>query len=50
MLEEDIARYEKALEAMDWETVSRIERELAGLGIDKMTLSVLIMERKKSRK
>lgn len=47
MLEEYISEYEAALAAKDWKTVSRIERELAGLGMDKLTLSVLVAERKK---
>ena len=50
MLEEYIADYEKALSEKDWKKVSRIERELASLGMDKMTLNVIVEERKKSRK
>ena len=47
MLEEYIINYEKAIAEKDWKTVSRIERELASLGMDKMTLSILVEERKK---
>ena len=47
MLEEYIINYEAALEAKDWKAVSRIERELASFGMDKITLSILVAERKK---
>lgn len=50
MLEEYLQEYEKAIAGKEWKEVSRIERELASLGMDKLTLSVLIKERKKSRK
>lgn len=50
MLEEYLQEYEKAVAEKDWKEVSRIERELASLGMDKLTLSVLMKERKKSRK
>lgn len=46
MLEE----YEKALDAKDWKTVARIEKDLARLGMDKLTLSILVNERKKTKK
>ena len=50
MLEQYMDEYESAVAARDWKAVSRIEKELASLGMDKITLSVLINERKKSRK
>lgn len=50
MLEDYISEYEAALEEKDWKAVSRIERELASLGMDKMTLSVLVAERKNNEK
>ena len=47
MLEEYIRRYEAALATGDKKAMKRIERELLILGMDLVTLNVLIGERRK---
>lgn len=47
MLEDYIRQYEEALKKGDEKTKRRIEKELASLGMDLMTLRILVRERKK---
>ena len=49
MLEEYIRQYEEAVAAGNKAAAEQIERELAGLGMDRATLLILVKERQTAR-
>ena len=45
MIEEYIRHYEEAIRKKDRKTQQKIERDLARVGMDRMTLLTIVMER-----